>query len=983
MNRSSAECRDLFSPDETSLRAASAWTCAIITFVSSLQLNVSANGPVTVRGRLDLNGDTYVPPIFNHDEIIVLSPGDLGWYERDESEIGAAFPSWISHAAALHPLFVVAPGAILTLRALTLEGGLAARGGAVYVGEGGTLIADRVVFAKNTALRGGAVFADSGTALEFSWCRFVENWASWDSGAVVVGANATLTFDASIAERNLAGYGAAFVGIKEYYGISVKASWSESTSVRLVDCTLTDNRAFGNIAAAVEATQAKVYIVNTKISSARAGGIAVSGANATLDMRNVTLSTVSYNETTPDSREQATITNLRVANGANAYVRDARIFSTSAATDALLSTSDAGAVVIIDSLLSFEKIAISLSGPGKYRHGTPVPSALLLRVAFSNRTLFDEGEPRVTTSNHAAVAIVNSFVERNSVYAPTGSVLGCSDLFGDDHSPQFYERELDGCECHDRFFARRRRSHAGVLCIWPTDSDIPASNASDDSTWMSHWPTPTPTSQMLANTSNSRERFLRNDKIVAIGLGVVLLLAVLLRWRRCKAASHEPRARHGYELMHVNDSNEGACSSNADEAERGGSHEADGTGGDGEYKGDRRAERKGPQLEREANVLPTFVRFLRTSAAPAFVVNRNLELLQWSEGMVHATTVDPALGTTVDALPFVAQMDRGLVTSVLTRVFEKYVDDGKSVRSEPLSVHIQARHGGSVAVGMTVTPFNISSIGLCAVALGREIDDPGLLRLSFSSQQPPVSPSLSTASHTRSSSSPRATALQNIYKSRRPSSSALSSQASEPRASEPQASESQAAKSLASEPRASSSRVTGEPNLSQSENPDAAYVDWAMQIRGLAPLQGAAVARLAGHALQREVRAGWDTGEAARRFSRRALHGDEDDLLNYVRTPTSSIYGEHPGLRDSAWGSASDRTTPSVSECGDAVDWAGRHMDELVEAHHNSAARRIQTAVRHTLLPRLRWRKQYMMAQWVGRGMLPRNQLLAISRFAS
>ena len=452
MNRSSAECRDLFSPDETSLRAASAWTCAIITFVSSLQLNVSANGPVTVRGRLDLNGDTYVPPIFNHDEIIVLSPGDLGWYERDESEIGAAFPSWISHAAALHPLFVVAPGAILTLRALTLEGGLAARGGAVYVGEGGTLIADRVVFAKNTALRGGAVFADSGTALEFSWCRFVENWASWDSGAVVVGANATLTFDASIAERNLAGYGAAFVGIKEYYGISVKASWSESTSVRLVDCTLTDNRAFGNIAAAVEATQAKVSIVNTKISSARAGGIAVSGANATLDMRNVTLSTVSYNETTPDSREQATITNLRVANGANAYVRDARIFSTSAATDALL---DFRCWCRGHHRLSveFREDRHQPERAGKYRHGTPAPSALLLRVAFSNRTLFDEGEPRVTTSNHAAVAIVNSFAERNSVYAPTGSVLGCSDLFGDDHSPQFYERELDGCECHDRFFA--------------------------------------------------------------------------------------------------------------------------------------------------------------------------------------------------------------------------------------------------------------------------------------------------------------------------------------------------------------------------------------------------------------------------------------------------------------------------------------------------------------------------------------------------
>ena len=411
-----------------------------------------------------------------------------------------------------------------------------------------------------------------------------------------------------------------------------------------------------------------------------------------------------------------------------------------------------------------------------------------------------------------------------------------------------------------------------MLCIWPTDSDIGVQCVRRQYVDVS-------LADADAHFADARQhlnskRFLRNDKIVAIGLGVVLLLAVLLRWRRCKAASHEPRARHGYELMHVNDSNEGACSSNADEAERGGSHEADGTGGDGEYKGDRRAERKGPQLEREANVLPTFVRFLRTSAAPAFVVNRNLELLHWSEGMVHATTVDPALGTTVDALPFVAQMDRGLVTSVLTRVFEKYVDDGKSVRSEPLSVHIQARHGGSVAVGMTVTPFNISSIGLCAVALGREIDDPGLLRLSFSSQQPPVSPSLSTASHTRSSSSPRATALQNIYKSRRPSSSALSSQASEPRASEPQASESQAAKSLASEPRASSSRVTGEPNLSQSENPDAAYVDWAMQAVAC-PLQGAAVARLAGYALQRGAR-GMGHGVAARRFSRRALHGDED-----------------------------------------------------------------------------------------------------------
>ena len=981
MNRSSAECRDLFSPDETSLRAASAWTCAIITLVSSLQLNVSANGPVTVHGRLDLNGDTYVPPMFNHDNPIVLAPGDLGWYARDESEIGVPFPSWVSHSAALHPLFEVAPGAILTLRALTLEGGLAPRGGAVFVGEGGTLIAHRVVFTKNTALRGGAVYADYGTALEFSWCRFVENWASWESGAVSVDANATLTFDASIAERNLAGFGAAFVGINfftrttEFYGISVKVLSSEPTSVRLVDCELTDNRAVARVAAAVEAMQAKVSVVNTKISGARAGGVAVSGANATLDMRNVTLSTVSYNETTPDSGElvdmgfndveQATITNLRVANGASAYVRDARIFSTSAATDALLSTSDAGAVVVIDSLLSFEKIAISLSGPGEHRHETPVPSALLLRVAFGNQTFFDEGEPRVTTSDHAVVAIVNSVVERNSVYAPTGSVLGCSDLFGDDQSPQFYERELDGCECHDRFFAGSRRSHAGVLCIWPTDRDM-----------MYHWPTPAPTSQMLANTFNSRERFLRPDLIVAIGLGVVLLLAVLLRWRRCKAASHEPRARHGYELMHVNDSNEGACASSADEAERGGSHEGDGTGGDGDYDSDTRAERKGPQVEREANVLPTFVRFLRTSAAPAFVVNRNLELLQWSEGMVHATTVDPALGTTVDALPFAAQMDRGLVTSVLTRVFEKYVDDGQSVRSEPMSVHIQARHGGSVAVGMTVTPFNISSIGLCAVALGREIDDPGLLRLSFSSQRPPVSPSLSAASRTRSSSSPRATASQNIYKSRRPSSPALSS-----RASESQAAESQAANSLASESRASSSRITGE--RYHRENPDAAYVDWAMQIRGLAPLQGAAVARLAGHALQREARAGWDTGEAARRFSRRALHGDEDDLLNYARTPTSSIYGERPGLRDSARGSMSDRTTPSVSECGDAVDWAGRHMDWLVEAHHNSAASRIQTAVRHTLLPRLRWRKQYMTAQWVGRGMLPRSQLLAISRFAS
>ena len=121
------------------------------------------------------------------------------------------------------------------------------------------------------------------------------------------------------------------------------------------------------------------------------------------------------------------------------------------------------------------------------------------------------------------------------------------------------------------------------------------------------------------------------------------------------------------------------------------------------------------------------ISFLLTSAAPAFIVNGRREVVLWSEGMTHISTIALPVGENVDSLPFVLPADREHACSAITSALQQPAD---AATSWPMSLNIQARPWRRrQTIMMTVTSVSITSVGRCALALGRELDDPDLIRL--------------------------------------------------------------------------------------------------------------------------------------------------------------------------------------------------------------------------------------------------------------
>lgn len=123
--------------------------------------------------------------------------------------------------------FFVRSGGALTLENLTLSGGTADYGGAIYVD--GSFVANHVTFAENRALDyGGGVYVHRGTAELFN-TNFIDNSAQ-EGGALFVDFQSTATLQDAVVSRNSARYGG---------GIAV----GYRGDLTIIDSLISDNQA--------------------------------------------------------------------------------------------------------------------------------------------------------------------------------------------------------------------------------------------------------------------------------------------------------------------------------------------------------------------------------------------------------------------------------------------------------------------------------------------------------------------------------------------------------------------------------------------------------------------------------------------------------------------------------------------------------------------------------------------------------------------
>lgn len=154
---------------------------------ATYSLTIDADETQGLGGDLNIDNDAASP-----DVVLEVTGGGTATIAQD--------------SAGEHRVLTLATNASVEMRDVTLRGGTigsGSSGGAVSIGTGATLLAERCAFTDNFAINnGGAIFASGN--LTADECLFVGNVAAQSAGAIIVGSAAIATITNSVFADNVA-----------------------------------------------------------------------------------------------------------------------------------------------------------------------------------------------------------------------------------------------------------------------------------------------------------------------------------------------------------------------------------------------------------------------------------------------------------------------------------------------------------------------------------------------------------------------------------------------------------------------------------------------------------------------------------------------------------------------------------------------------------------------------------------------------------